>query len=131
MLGDPPFCGGYPNGFRRNILSLLMPQAGVKGHAADEPLLRYLGKSIFDAFPDIADGGDGSGLPACVMLVISHENHVIRHNPLFFYVVERIVGGRDIVVDRKHQSLFAAGHGQLTDELYVMNSGGSRQALEI
>ena len=46
MLGDPPFCGGYPNGFRRNILSLLMPQAGVKGHAADEPLLRYLQKRI-------------------------------------------------------------------------------------
>ena len=51
------------------------------------------------------------------MLIISHDDHIVRHNPLFFSVIMIRIVHRHIIVHRKHNAVFPAGNRQLSDKL--------------
>ena len=65
------------------------------------------------------------------MLVISHNNDIIRNNSLLFTVVLHIVSLRNIVIDRQHDSILPASHRQFPDKLDIVFSALIRNLLEI
>ena len=65
------------------------------------------------------------------MLVIAHNNYIVGYNSLLSAVIETIIRGRNIIVYRQHEALLPAGHGKLSDKLYIVYPGLLLQTLKI
>ena len=65
------------------------------------------------------------------MLVVSHDDHIIRHNALLLPVILLVVVLRDIVVHGEHDVVLPALHGQLPDELDVVLAALLRYHLKV
>ena len=66
-----------------------------------------------------------------MVLVISHDYNVVYDLTLFFSVVERGVGSRDIVVNGKYDSVRAAFDRKLAQELNVVRPGLHGQGFKV
>ena len=51
------------------------------------------------------------------MLVISHDNHIVRHHTLLGPVIMVRVSHRHIIVHRQHNAISSTGNGKLPDKL--------------
>ena len=65
------------------------------------------------------------------MLVIPHDNQVIRHHALLGPVIEAIVTRRTVIIHRKDDAVQAAHNGQLPQELHIALGGLLIDVLEV
>ena len=70
-------------------------------------------------------------LTVLMMLVISHNDHIIRHDPLFFSVVVIGIAHRHIVVHRKHDAVLPAGNREFPDKLHKRFSSIQTDILKV
>ena len=98
--------------------SARLPDPGVERDRIDHLLRRHLLDRIGDSPLHKVDRSHRAGfLASLVVLVIAHNDHVVRHNALLPPVIVIRVIHRHIVVNRKHQSMLAAGDRQFADKL--------------
>ena len=65
------------------------------------------------------------------MFIISHNDHIVCHNPLFFSVIMCVITLRHIIIYRKDQIVHPAQHRKLPDKLNVMISDIRRYLFKI
>ena len=56
------------------------------------------------------------------MLIICHNNHIVRHSSLLLTIIKSRISGRNRIVYRKYNSLLPAAYRKLPDKLYIMRS---------
>ena len=65
------------------------------------------------------------------MLIISHDDHIVRHDPLLFSVILHIMSHRHIIVHRKDQAVLPAAHRQFADKLDIVLPTFLRDPLKV
>ena len=65
------------------------------------------------------------------MLVVAHDNHIVRHDSLLFPVIISRVLGRHVIIHREDKPPFPAGNRHFPDKLDIVRHRFRLQALEI
>ena len=107
------------------------PYPCVERHGVNDLFLGNLLQGVLYPVFYIGNGCNRTSIPARVMFIISHDDYIIRHNPLLPSVIKGRIRGRDVIINGQHQPLLSAGHGQFPDELYIVGTGLCLQALKI
>lgn len=112
------------------IFRLFCPEAGKERDSVNQLFFWHQFQGIFNSLFNISQGSDRTGISARIMLVIAHNNYIVGYNSLLSAVIETIIRGRNIIVYRQHEALLPAGHGKLSDKLYIVYPGLLLQTLK-
>ena len=119
-------------GFRGDLGPCRLPDSGVEGNGVDKLGGRNHRLSVVDSVRHISDRSNASRLIGSdVMLIVSHNDHIVAEDSLLPEVVETVVLVRRIVVDGKEQVVVPARDGQLPDKLDVSLAVVLRQLLKV